>query len=555
LLICFATFTFMVYYNKPLILWAHDIGLLGIYGQLVMNGKIPHIDYVDVYSGGLSLIIATAFSLLGISSKAIFAIMIPVAAMILVLMFLCLSQFIDKGWALLITMATALQSVFYYQVPMPTWFITLGGLAQLLLLLRWHRDRNPYWMFFAGCICGITFAIKITAVYAGALMLCSLYPVTKSIIGKIGRQLLFFCTMGFFTALALSVTHAYAILFILLPCLLALSCLYIKQRSDHTDSYKAFCSYCLGGLSIVIPWALFYLKHKGIQQLVDGILIKPSSRLTFAAMHPDSLSLVICFITSSVIFFLMQSGTRARITYIIAAILLAVTSWQAPFAFLLILPLLFMSYLAYQYRDKIDYSTLQVSLFYCAHAFGMLPFTHEGYLAYNLPLFSMLCVVLLRTQSILRITRWSFTAAILLSLYGFQYFYLIHNTFPFARMLQTPRGIAHVLHIDYYTIRTLLRCLKHTPTSDAVLIGPDSPHLYFFSGHHVQQPSPYDFFEPKQINAYSAARPDTFATVIINRNPEFSKHVTGWNMQILKTRYPFMKRVGAYTVFSKYPLK
>jgi hypothetical protein len=149
-----------------------DDGILGQSALRVLQGQLPHRDFVEIYTGGLAVIHGLAFRVFGVSLMSLrlcvflfFLVWIPAVYYIAL-------RFTSTVAAGLITLVAVAWSYPNYPAAMPSWynlfFATFGAAA----LLRYLDMRRARWLFMAGVCGGISILIKVIGAYyiAGALL-------------------------------------------------------------------------------------------------------------------------------------------------------------------------------------------------------------------------------------------------------------------------------------------------------------------------------------------------------------------------------------------------
>jgi dolichyl-phosphate-mannose-protein mannosyltransferase len=148
-----------------------DDGILGESALRVMQGQLPHRDFAEIYTGGLSVIHALAFRVFGVSLMSLricaflfFLAWIPAVYYIA-------SRFVSALPAGLITLVAVAWSFPNYPASMPSWynlfFATFGAAA----LLRYLDVRKMHWLFLAGVCGGVSILIKVIGAYYIAAVL------------------------------------------------------------------------------------------------------------------------------------------------------------------------------------------------------------------------------------------------------------------------------------------------------------------------------------------------------------------------------------------------
>jgi hypothetical protein len=149
-----------------------DDGTLSQSALRVMQGQLPHRDFGEVYTGGLSFLHALAFQALGVNLMSL-----RICVFIFFLAWLpavyCIAlRFVSPLGAGAITLLAVAWSYPNYPAAMPSWynlfFATFGAAA----LLRYLEVRMRKWLFLAGVCGGVSILIKVIGAYyiAGVLL-------------------------------------------------------------------------------------------------------------------------------------------------------------------------------------------------------------------------------------------------------------------------------------------------------------------------------------------------------------------------------------------------
>jgi hypothetical protein len=150
----------------------HDEGYLSQTAERVLYGEVPHRDFDEGYTGGLTYLNAAAFRLFGTNLASIrYVLFLFVLAWIPALYYVA-SQFASAPMACALTLLGVAWSVPVYSGALPSWynlFLATFGLAALLLYLKVEKR---FWLFAAGLCGGISFLFKLTGLYfvAGVLL-------------------------------------------------------------------------------------------------------------------------------------------------------------------------------------------------------------------------------------------------------------------------------------------------------------------------------------------------------------------------------------------------
>jgi hypothetical protein len=139
----------------------HDEGLLAQSAERVLAGELPHRDYDEPYTGGLTSLHALAFRLLGPNLVSL-RITLLVAALLAIPVIYYLAVHAVSRWnAALVTAGCVLWSVPNYFASMPSWYNLFLGIAGVAALFRFVETRRWRWVFLAGVCAGCSVLIKI----------------------------------------------------------------------------------------------------------------------------------------------------------------------------------------------------------------------------------------------------------------------------------------------------------------------------------------------------------------------------------------------------------
>jgi Dolichyl-phosphate-mannose-protein mannosyltransferase len=149
-----------------------DDGILSQSALRVLQGQLPHRDFAEIYTGGLSVVHALAFRVFGVSllSLRICAFLFFLAWVPAV--YYVALRFTSAAAAGLVTLVAIAWSFPNYPAAMPSWynlfFATFGAAA----LLRYLDVRKARWLFVAGVCGGASILIKVIGAYyiAGVLL-------------------------------------------------------------------------------------------------------------------------------------------------------------------------------------------------------------------------------------------------------------------------------------------------------------------------------------------------------------------------------------------------
>ncbi len=161
---------------------AADDGTLSQSALRAMQGQLPHTDFGEIYTGGLSFIHALAFRVFGVNLMSLrFCVFLFFLAWLPAVFYIA-NRFLSPIAAGFITLLAVSWSYPNYPAAMPSWynlfFATFGAAA----LLRYLDVRKRHWLFLAGVCGGASVLIKIIGAYyiAGAFLFFAFLEQSES---------------------------------------------------------------------------------------------------------------------------------------------------------------------------------------------------------------------------------------------------------------------------------------------------------------------------------------------------------------------------------------
>ena len=151
---------------------AVDDGILAQSAVRVLQGQLPHSDFVEIYTGGLSFIHAAALRAFGVNLLSLrICVFLFFLSWVPAVYYVAL-RFTPPLAAGMVTLLAIAWSFPNYEAAMPSWynlfFATFGAAA----LLHYLEVRSRRWLFVAGLCGGISILIKVIGFYyiAGVLL-------------------------------------------------------------------------------------------------------------------------------------------------------------------------------------------------------------------------------------------------------------------------------------------------------------------------------------------------------------------------------------------------
>ena len=160
-----------------------DDGTLSQSALRVMQGQLPHRDFAEIYTGGLSVIHALAFRAFGVNLMSLricvflcFLIWLPAVYYILL-------RFTSPITAGALTLLAIAWSYPNYPAAMPSWYNLFLATFGAAALLRYLEVRTRRWLFVAGVCGGLSILVKVIGAYyiAGVLLFLAFLEQTESL--------------------------------------------------------------------------------------------------------------------------------------------------------------------------------------------------------------------------------------------------------------------------------------------------------------------------------------------------------------------------------------
>jgi hypothetical protein len=149
----------------------HDEGYLAQTAERVLYGELPHRDFDEGYTGGLTYLNAVAFRLFGTNLASLRYILFLFVLAWIPAFYYVASQFVSAPIACAVTLLGVAWSVPNYSAAMPSWYNLFFATFGLATLMRYIKVDKYSWLFGAGLCGGISFLFKLSGLYfvAGVL--------------------------------------------------------------------------------------------------------------------------------------------------------------------------------------------------------------------------------------------------------------------------------------------------------------------------------------------------------------------------------------------------
>ena len=571
----------------------HDAGTLGQSAERVLLGQLPHRDFDELYTGGLSFLYAAVFA---IWRPSILAMRLVLYAFFLAWMpaiYYIARRMASRKAALAAMLLCVAWSIPVYPAEVPSWYNLFFATFGVASLIRYLDTSRVKWIAVAGMCGGLSCLAKITgAYYVGAALLFLLYReqdssrVSSSTDGRLYSVLLTACLIGFVCIIAVLALHFpnwSVIIRVLTPAALPAVIILIREwRHAYARPSSRFRTVArmmvpfVAGLSApLICFVSPYAATHSLNALFHGLIIVPSRLVDVARLAPGNLlgiafALAVAWAASRL---WKVSGPERRSYYLVSLALLVLggaLTGRHVIAYLLmwlgidsLIPLLMVvgGWRLLQPQNSMgqDYQP-QFLLLSVTAVCGLVqfPFAAHVYFFYVAPLAVLAAVALLRTA------HESFRPAAFVLAAGYLLFsllwidstrlYAMGHAFVrdgYASQLAVPRSGIRVTRSDSIQYATLVRTVLAHAHSEYTYASPDCPEVYLLSG--LRNPTRtlselYDDPIDRTERILRAIDQHEVSVVALNQTPLIGPAVPQDLEQGLELRFPNWTRIGKFVV-------
>jgi hypothetical protein len=574
-----------------------DEGTLGQTAERVLNGEMPHRDFANWYTGGLTYIDALIFKIFGVNLFYLRLFVFAVFLSWIPAVYAIARHFLGPWTAGGTTLLAAAWSIPNYPSAMPSWFCLFLSTFGTLALTTYIRRPTARWLILAGFCGGLSFLVKSVALYymAGALLFFVYREQnlarTESTSTQSARPYLAFVTTSLALFVLALVKLVYAVggvpdyLHFVFPGLaIAIFLIARESRAPAVSNSTRL----LALLRMVVPFLLsaglpillffiFYWWRGALQALIMDLFVGPFRGMSVVRSEPAGLLFeypamiaALLIIEVSKLHGLPRRFLSIFLTACAAIILVLSSSQKVPFIVALtsawgIIPVLAVVALGVLYSTSKGTEADQegdetLLLLVCMTAlFSIIQFPFaSGYFCYVAPLAILLAANLL--------SRFSRPPRVVI--YSAFAFYAL-----FAALVVQPHFLARRYKVDYDStplmlpraggIRVsreaatqyaeLIPFIKKIAGRDAIFAGPDCPEIYFLAGIKNQTPIIFDSLEDTrdyESNMKSLIERPNFIKAAVLHDGTVS---AAYQLQILRplvvTVFPNSRKIGSFTVY------
>lgn len=568
-----------------------DAGAIGQAAERVLRGELPHRDFHDIYTGGLALLHAAAFKVLGVGvmtmrwvTYALYLAWIPAV-------WILAARLGGPVIAVLATLLAASWSLPVYPEAMPSWYNLFLATLGTLSLLRFADTRARRWLVLAGVAGGLSILVKVVGLYF--LAAAGLYLLHDEAARARGTGVPARDGAYRATALAACTGVAAAVVWLVLrgmgprhfflygvPPLAAIVpvAIAVSHGTGHSTRVRlsalgrAVGPLAVGAAAPILLFLVPYLASGAVGDLVGGVLVRPSARLDEVRMigpagqwwfGAPAVALILWHALArlggrwtdrgglalgSALWLLLLAGSSDDVVYLVTFRALL---WMSPLIALVA---------AWRIAGRAE-GQLAASLVLLAYGFASLvqvPFAAPAYFFYAAPLGVLAAVaavegVTFRARERLAVTLAGLLAFSVLRLnegvvldVGIRYrddLLTERMTLPRAMGLRVTAEDKR----DYETLFNIVSTMGGT----ALYAGPDAPEVYFLTGRVNPTPTLFDLLEDpydREAQVLAATARADVPAVVIRPRPLFSAPLSQELIEELERRFPRGRQVGRFIV-------
>jgi Dolichyl-phosphate-mannose-protein mannosyltransferase len=574
----------------------HDEGMIGQSAERVLNGELPHRDFDDPYTGGLSYLDAAAFRIFGVNLVSPRIVVLALFVATMPAMYWIAARFLSPFGAAAATLLAVAWGLPNYVAAVPSWYNLCFSLLGTAALLRYVETGRARWSFAAGACGGLSFLAKMVGIYFGAGATLFFLYREQTMDGSSGKcqagartysaivtVLLVLSTGALIVAVGSRMARIETVALVTPPTAFC-AVLAIREWEARRGTGRIRVSR-IGrmllpfAVGFLLPIAIFLVPYAwagAVGTWFNGVFVLPTRRFSFAALNSAPPTAPIAALLSSELLGLALFGGRivrpghAAFVGFAAALVLAAArdhpglyqiAWGSaamliPIVVAASAVILWRRLPTAGLRDQ-QIAVLMAVLSMCALV--QFPFAAPIYFCYVAPL-----AILALTSLVGATGRGS--ASLLTVIVGFYFCFAVWEMTPgyiyslgqrytpdaqLYRLALDRAGGLLVEHEAASSYEEVVRVVREHAGGPDIWAGPDCPEIYFLSGLRNPTRILFDFFDATPDRERSLLRlldARDIRAIAVNRDPSFSKPIEAPLAMELAARFPESRAIGRFDV-------
>ena len=562
----------------------------------VLHGEVPHRDFDDPYTGGLTYIHAAAFAIGGIRLSTLRIPLFLTGLGWIAVLFLLARRVLPAPAAALVTLTSVVWSLPNDPSPMPSWYNLFFATFAIYVLAQWMDDRRPSRLVLAGALGGMSFLMKLSGVFLIAAGGLFLIEASRSDASNPRRRSGSIVVPALVTVLLLlfaaqlwrsigsrgveSVLH-FAVPVAAISAGLAWgewSTSRVASRVRLRSLAAVLLPYGGGLLLVLCPYAAFLGANGALTDTLRNVFVNSFARLEFAGMKPPRPFWLLAVVP--LVMLLRPRADHAApvwrvravvLSLLLGAVLFAGTRvffaqqlvWEsvrslAPLLGIVVGVILAVRPAALGVRPEARLFAVLVGTVAVLHSLVQFPFAGPNYFFFVSPLVFLAAAVTVGMAG-------RTPAGIGLVVTGFYLVFSVLEVLPGSKtglsLLPSKRAPPVAMLLPRVGLRvtqeqasiydSLIPEVRARAGNNVVWAGPEAPQIYFLGGFRDPARTFYNFFDAdSRREAGLLERLDRYGArvIVINRQPAFSPPLTAPLLDSLAARFPAADSVGPFVV-------
>lgn len=574
----------------------HDEGILAQSAERVLMGELPHRDYDESYTGGLTYLHATALLVFGVKLSSLRIVLLLAFLAFVPAVYAIALRASSPVTAGLITLLVVAWSVPNYFASLPSWYNLFFATFGILALFRHIETGRRRWLFIAGVFVGLSILCKVVGFYdvmavllflvyreqTLALARAEAHPAQNSafLFSKIfgGAALI-----GFLVALVAERLDLVNAIHFILPGAAVVALLVLLESRKGSGTWSQRWRSLLGLvtpflLGVVIPLLILvvpYFLAGALRDLLRGVFVQPLKQIGTARMDlPPARALLPALPYALTLAYLRPGTSRRRNGVLVFALAIALglllvfatnkaiyqTIWFSARSLDVVavvvgcLVLATSSGLTDRKRQELFLLTSATALV----SLVQFPFAAPIYFCYVAPLaaLTILSIVSASPQAPRRLHLCVLVFYLLFAVLFTNRGYLFNlgaqsGLYEAHTPLRLPRAGLRVPADEARTYEALISMVLQKSAGGAIYAGPDCPEVYFLSGRRNPTRFFFDFLGDLYGHPNAVLRlleENGVKVVVLNKLPSFSRKSSRVFRTELRRRYPHSTEIGKFTV-------